>query len=100
MTTEELIHAFEQRLTHGHRVDDLVAELSHAVEQLQTRLTSPDSEERDRTRQEATKLQEEIAKLARLGENRMSSLQTELGAIHRKGSLDRLYGRTSHGPWQ
>lgn len=96
MTIDELIEAFQQRLVHGHRVDDLVTQLTQAVERLRGGLASADAEEREAARQAATKLQEEIANLARLGENRMAGLQTELGAIHRKGSLDRLYGLTSH----
>lgn len=92
MTTEELIIALRQRLTHGHQVDDLLAQLSQTVVGLQGRLASSDAT----ARKEAEDLQEEIAKLAELGENRMNGLQTEMAAIARKGSLDRLYGLSHH----
>ncbi|QEL13305.1 hypothetical protein [Limnoglobus roseus] len=96
MTTEELLTAIRERLTGGHGFDDLLARLSQSVALLQDRLASADADERERARIDGAQLQQEIAKLTEFGENRLNGLHTEVTALVRKGSLDRLYGTTHH----
>ncbi len=94
MTTTELTHAIRERLTNGDGLDDLLAQLSQSVVLLHDRLASADADDRQQAQLDGTKLQEEIAELTAIGENQLIGLHTEVMALVRKGSLDRLYGLT------